>query len=408
MMIIDRKEKDILRSYKNWIFVFGRRKTGKSFLVKNFINWDDYFFIKRDKTILSEKEENLNYETLISILKRGLNENKTIVIDEFHRLGGDFFDFIHSLNKKGKLIIISSTLFLSKKLLSEKSPILGLFSEMPIKLISLKDTLKALKKIKLTKKERIENGILLREPITINSFDKNKKAREIFSKVILSNINTIPALIGEIFLEEEKTLSAIYEGILRAIASGKISSTKIADYLFSKKLIINNDASIVQQYLKNLIGFGIIKKIRVYNKNKFIYKHISSLVRLFYYADEKYNISERDITEDEIRRIVEEIMPKVVEDNIREFLAKKFGLSEAVIETKDYDIDVCLLKFNKPGVIAEVKWKEKINEKEIRKIEENLSKINARKKYLIVQDKTKIKTKIKGIEVAEVMDFITL
>lgn len=405
MTIIVRKEKNILESYKDWVFVFGRRKTGKSFLVKNFINWDEYFFVKRDKTILSEKEGELSYDTLINILKRELNNNKTLVVDEFHRLGDDFLDFIHSLNKKGRLIVISSTLFLSKKLLEEKSPILGLFSELPLRIIDLDDTLKILKSIKLTKKELLENAILLREPITINSFDKNGRARNVFSKIILSKMNTVPALVGEIFLEEEKTLSSVYEGILRAIANGRIISTEITSYLFSKKLIVNNDASIVQQYLQNLLSFGIIKRIKVYNKNKYIYKLGSPLIKFFYYADEKYNISERDITNKEVERIAQEIMPKIVEDNIREFLALKFGLSEAIIETKDYDIDACLLRFNKPEAVVEIKWKEKINNNELLKIEGDLNKIQAKKRYLFVQDKSKVKSKLK-VDIVDINDFI--
>lgn len=406
-MIIHRREEKILQSYKNWIFVFGRRKTGKSFLVKDFLNWDEYFFVKRDRTILAEREGPLAYEAFLIVLKKALNDNRTIVVDEFHRLGNDFLDFVHSLNKKGKLVVISSTLFLSKKLLTEKSPILGLFAEMPIRIISLEDTLKELKNRKLTNKELVENAILLREPITISSFDENKKARQIFSKVILSSINTIPALVGEIFLEEEKSLSAVYEGILRAIASGKISSTEISDYLFSKKLIANNDASIVQQYLQNLINFGIIKRIKIYNKNKFIYRHVSPLIKLFYYSDEKYNISERELTEKEIERIAQEVMPKIVEDNIREFLAQKFGLTESIIESRDYDIDACLLKFNKPEIAVEIKWKNEIKLDEIKKIERNLNMVKAKRRFLFTIDKKEIPKNLKlSIDTVDIADFV--
>lgn len=406
-MIIHRKEAGILKSCKSWIFVFGRRKTGKSFLVKKFIDWDEYFFVKRDKTILSEKEGDLSYETLINILKRELNENKTIVVDEFHRLGDDFLDFIHSLDKKGKLIIISSTLFLSKKLLKEKSPILGLFTEMLLRIIDFGDALKALKKARLTKKELVENAILLREPITISSFDKNKKAREVFSNMVISSINTIPALVGEIFLEEEKTLSAVYEGILRGIACGKTSSTGIATYLFSKRLIDNNDASIVQQYLQNLINFGIIKRIKVFNKNKFIYKHVSSLIKLFFYADEKYNISEREVTEEEIKRIAQEVLPRIVEDVIREYLAKKFGLIETIIESSNYDIDAYLIKFKKPEIAVEIKWKNNLHGDEIKRIEKNLNRVDAKKRWLFVPDKSKVKIKLESnIKLVDISDFI--
>lgn len=406
MMIIPRKEREDLKSCRGWIFVFGRRKTGKSFLVKNFADWDEYFFVKRDRTLLSEKEGNVSYETFLNIVKRELSQNRTIVVDEFHRLGDDFLDFVHSIKRSGRLILVSSTLFLSKKLLGEKSPILGLFSELPIRIISLADTLGVLAKMRLTKKELVENAILLREPISINSFDENKNSRDLFSKVILSNLRAIPSLIGEIFLEEEKTLSAVYEGILRSIANGNTTSTGIAGYLFSRKLIANNDASIVQQYLNNLTSLGIIKKIGVYNKNKFIYKHSSPLTMLFYYADEKYNISERDVNEEEIRRIAQEIIPRIVEDNIREFLAQKFGFSESIMEFREYDIDCCLLKFNKPSVVVEVKWKEKVRDDEIRKAEANLNKIKANKRYLFVQNKQKIPKSNFSIDIADINDFL--
>jgi replication-associated recombination protein RarA len=50
----------------------------------------------------------------MEIVKRSLAENKIIVVDEFHRLGQEFFDFLHYTEKRGKIILISSTLNLSK------------------------------------------------------------------------------------------------------------------------------------------------------------------------------------------------------------------------------------------------------------------------------------------------------
>ena len=159
----------------------------------------------------------------------------------------------------------------------------------------------------------------------------------------------------------------------------------------------------VQQYLKNLMDFGIIKKIEVYNKNKFIYKIGSPLINLFYYADEKYNISEREITAKEAENIIDNILPKIVEDVIREFAANKTGLTESVIEEKDYDIDACLLKFKKPEIVIEVKWKSKIEKEEILKAEANLGKINAKKKILFVQDKKGINSSLEVMDVEDLL-----
>ena len=400
-MIIERpKELKKINEINKWILVYGRRKTGKTFLVKNFVKYDEYLFVKTNKNIMNNKNEAISYETFIEILKRLLENNKTVIVDEFHRLGNDFFDFLHYTKKQGKLILISSTLFLSKKLISSKSPLLGLFAEISFGLINIKDALNALNKFNFSKKEKIELAILFREPVAIDYFDERRKARDIISTVILSSIKTIPSLIGEIFLEEERELSGVYEGIIRGIAIGKIGSGKISNYLFSKKLIKKDDPSVIQQYLNNLVYFGIIKKIEIFNKKRFAYKLISPLSKIYYYADEKYNLSERKINDHELALIIDELMPRLVEDNIREFIAEKNGLKESIIEAKDFDIDACLLRFKRPETILEIKWGN-LNKNDILKIESNLNKIKTKNKYIFVQDKKEIKSNLKILDVED-------
>ncbi|MEA2004297.1 MAG: hypothetical protein U9O53_05085 [archaeon] len=223
---------------------------------------------------------------------------------------------------------------------------------------------------------------------------------------MLDFLRTIPALFGEIFVEEQRSTSAAYEGIARAIACGCVVSGEISSYLFSRKLINKDDPSIIQQYLKNLEAFGIIKKIEVYNKNRFVYKHVSPLLKLFYYADEKYNISERYPDEKEIDRIIEYIMPRIIEDEMRAFFAKKYGLKESVFKTADFDVDVCLLKIKKPEVVAEIKWKTKVRAEDIKKTEANLSKFKVKKKIMFVPDKTGLKSDV--IDIIDVNDLMTL
>jgi hypothetical protein len=403
-MIIERpKELRRINEAKKWVLIYGRRKTGKTFLAENFVKYDEYFFVKRDRTIVSKRDDkSITYETFVEILKRSLKNNKVVVVDEFHRLGDDFFDFLHYTKKEGKLILISSTLFLSKKLFLTHSALLGFFVEIPITLISIEDCIRALKKLGLDKKRLVETAILLREPIAIEYFDEKENVGETLSKILIGSVKTIPALTGEIFVEEERSISAIYEGIIRAVATGRVISSEISSYLFSKKLIRKDDPSIIQQYLSNLVEFGIIKKIDVYGKKRFVYKLVSPLAKLFYYADEKYNLSERRSDEKEIKRIVAEIMPKIVEDNIREFFADKFGLKEAIIEAKDYDVDACLLKFRKPAVVLEIKWKEKVSREDVTNAERNLSKIHAEKRLLFVPNKKLVRSDV--LDVIDVSD----
>lgn len=404
-MIIKRKEVEDIKPIKKWLLIFGRRKTGKTFLVENFLDYDEYFFVKRDKSIISKRDGKvINYETLTSLIERGLPDGKTVVVDEFHRLGEDFLDFIHAAKKGGKLILISSTLSLSKSLFASRSPVLGLFAEVPIGLIDLDDTVKALRKPDIDKKFLTEMGILLKEPLAIDYYDPAVDPRKLMVRVIMHSAKTIPALVGEIFTEEERTISAIYDGILRAIAGGKTVSSEISSHLFSRGLIKKDDPSLIQQYLSNLAGFGIIKKIRVYGRKRFIYKHVSPLVRIFYYADEKYNISERALNDEEMERLVEELMPKVVEDSVRELLAKHFGLEESVAEAKDSDVDGCLLRFKKPEVALEVKWRDELGGGEVEKIVKRLSRLGAKRKILFVLDKRRMRAE--EVEVVDILDFV--
>ena len=116
MMIIERFEVNNIKKIKKWLLIFGRRKTGKTFLVENFLKYDEYFFVKRDRSILSKKDrKEITYDTFTTLIERELSNEKTIAIDEFHRLDDGFFDFIHYTEKRGKLILLSSTLYLSKK-----------------------------------------------------------------------------------------------------------------------------------------------------------------------------------------------------------------------------------------------------------------------------------------------------
>lgn len=404
MVIVKRKEIGELKAIRKWLLVFGRRKTGKTYMVRNFLKYDEYFFVKRDREIMVGRKS-MTYDTFIELFGRMLDDGKTVVVDEFHRLGDNFLDYLHYSASKGKVIAVSSTLNLTKKLVGSHSPLLGLFAEFPIPILNLKDVILELKKEKLSKKDLVEIGMLLREPLVIEYFSKEKKPLELYTQIIKNSKLLVPALVGEIFREEERTLSAIYEGILRAVASGKQISSEISSFLYSSKLIAKDDPSVIQQHLNNLVSFGLLKKLHVYNKRHFFYKHVSPLILAFYYGDEKYNIVELKADDKVIADILEGLFPRIVEDTIREFLAMHFGLRESTIVESDYDIDACLLKFKKPEIVVEVKWKKKIDSKDVRTAEETLNKVKAKRRILFVPDKKEVKIKT-DLEVMDVMDFV--
>jgi AAA+ ATPase superfamily predicted ATPase len=53
--IIYRDEADEIKKMKGWILIYGRRKVGKTFLIRNFLDYDVFFRVNRDGSILAEK-----------------------------------------------------------------------------------------------------------------------------------------------------------------------------------------------------------------------------------------------------------------------------------------------------------------------------------------------------------------
>ena len=402
-MIIPRT--DLTRRIENsskWVFIYGRRKTGKTYIVENTVKYDEFFFVNRNRSILDKKNnEIMSYETFTILFRRLLANNQTVVIDEFHRLGDEFLDILHSVQKRGKLILITSTLFLAKKLLAAHSPIMGLFNEIMVDIISLDETLKELSKFQLQKKDLLELSIFAREPIAIDYMDKLSSTPTI-SEILLGSLKAVQALVGEIFSEEERTLTMVYNGILSAVATGNISSGKISSFLFSRRLVQKDDPSIIQTYLGNLIKIGVLKKIIIFNKNKFAYKISSPLIRLFFYAEEKFAISDRNVGSREIDEILSILLPRIVEDNVREVISLQENLVETIIEDSDYDVDGYLFRFKKPQIALEVKWRNKV--RDIGKFETNLLSIIAEKRVLFVTDKSDLRSE--KISLMDVSDLI--
>jgi hypothetical protein len=405
-MIIQRKEENSLKKIHKWALIYGRRKTGKTFLVRNFFKYDEYFFVKKDRTIiLGEGDQPITYDAFIPLFNRLLRDGKTIVVDEFHRLGRDFMDHLHFVEKKGKLFVISSTFHLAKELVKSRSPLLGVFAEFPLGLIRIEDIARALPK-NTDKKNLLETSILLSEPLVIDFYEKGMDAKGLVGTLLPASKYLVSALVGEIFNEEERKLGNVYLGILRAIASGEKISTEISSFLFSRKLIQKDNPGSIQQYLQNLIEIGLIKRVPVTNRNTYIYEHVSPLIEMFYYGDEKYNISEMEADNEHMSLVFESKFPRIVERYVRSFLARRLGLIESIYIRDDFDIDAYLMRFKKGEIAVEVKWKKNIRKEDVLRAEEVLSKVESRRKMLFVPDKDKVKYRPEGIEIVDIRDFV--
>jgi len=365
---------------KDRILIYGRRKTGKTFFVKNFLKTDEYYFVTKDSTIFNKKGKELSYETFFELFKEQI-KSKTIAVDEFHRLPRAFLDYLHFLST-GKYVLLTSTSWLAKKYLTEKdSPLLGLVTPIKFNLIDERDILKNLN---LKGKELIEAVTYLREPILIQYYEKNMKTT--LTNFLFTQKYFLKTLVSEIFSEEGRSLSNIYEGILRAIANGNNKSGEISSFLFSKKIISKDNPGLIQKHLGILINLGFIEKIEVFNKKRYYYQHISPLLDLHFYLEEKYGYSEQDIPKKFLEEVLTKKMPFHIELFFRNLISKIKGMKYIKIEQPE--IDIALVQFKKLKLVAEVKWRKNIN---VLKTEEQLKDFNVEK--ILITPK-KINTKI--------------
>lgn len=362
------------------VLVYGRRKVGKSFFVRNFTRWDDYFFVKRDGGIIDlEKGKEISYEYLKDLLLR--ERDRRVVIDEFHRLPDDFLDFLHAFGDDINLVLITSTLWLAQRIFAGDSPILGIFQRFKMEIIDERDILLGLSDI-LSGKRLVETAVYLREPwlILMVQGDVTKE----IPRILCEEKDTIERLVGEVFGEEQRSLKKSYVAILGAVSNGKRKSSEISSFLFSRRIIPKDDPSIIQGHLRTLVNIGLLEKVKIVNKKFDEYIHRSPITDLYFYLDSKYGFSEVDVPLETVEKVFKELLPQHVERFFRELMSKLFGMIPAKIVEKDYDIDIVLLDLQRIKLVGEVKWKETIEKNELFKIESNLSRFKGAKKIIIV------------------------
>lgn len=385
-LVIKRYNEESIFNNSNSTILFGRRKVGKTFFIKENNRYDYYFFVTRSNSIFNQNNEELSFETFFELFKI-ISKTNVIAIDEFHRLPRIFLDYIH-FNKPKKVILLTSTLWLATKMLEEKdSALVGIFNPINFSIISEIDIVKNLSNLHLNEIDVIENSVYLREPVLIEYYEKNIKTTVV--NFLFNQKYYLKNLIGEIFSEEGRQFSKIYEGILLAISNGKNISGEIASFLFSKKLIEKDSPSLIQKNLEVLVNLGLIDKVEVYNKKKFYYKIVSPLFDLYFYLISKYDYVEQDIPKKYVEEIFKTKFPYHVEDFFNSLFSKLRGLK--IVKIHNPEIDISLMKFKNLEIVGEVKWRDEFENKND-EIFHKLNEFDSKEKIVI--SKVNIKSSI--------------
>ena len=90
------------------------------------------------------EQEYSDLDEFLNRLSSILTDERTVVIDEFQRLPKAIWDRISLFHPNGRLIISGSSFRIVDKILSDRSPLLGLFYPVKIPLINPPDIVKGL------------------------------------------------------------------------------------------------------------------------------------------------------------------------------------------------------------------------------------------------------------------------
>lgn len=279
------KRREIGMIGRTWGLVYGRRKIGKTFMLRNFFRWDYYISVGREGSFWldgGEIDRLSDIDSLVEFILKALNKGKTVVLDEFQRLSAEVIERLTIAHPRGILLLSGSSMAVIRSLTGTGSPFLGLVKEFKIGLIDPRDMIEH-----VNSEAFLDYMVYLRDPWLIPMMKGTSILRDLYD--VVTHIPwTIPSLVGEVFIEEDRKLTAIYEGITRCIGAGRGRPSEIASILYARGVINKDSSSAIVPYIKNLLKMGILKEVKLHNRKGVVYRMLSPIFSVFYYIAEKY------------------------------------------------------------------------------------------------------------------------
>lgn len=338
---------------RGWILLYGRRKVGKTYLLRRIYDPDVYILIKRDRSLWSE-DLSVDIPSLSLQVRQQLKEGNTVVIDEFQRLKQSMLEEITLSHPKGKLILSGSSLRVVNNVLAPNSPLLGFFTPIKLGLISPQDMITSLSS-KFTPAKVIEASTFLRDPWLI-PFYEGETMQKFLYRVVTQFPETITSLIGEIFKEEERKITGKYEAILSLVGAGTWKAKEIASILYNRNVITEPSSSHINQYLKNLRGMDVLDSYRIYHSKTKFNRLKSPVMNIFYYLDDRYNIAERQTSLQEIKPTLHKLLALEIQNFCADLFSSLYEGRKEYFIGPHKEIDFIITQRDSPVCIGEVKW----------------------------------------------------
>ncbi len=291
-VVLNRWECNYLVENSNkWLLVYGRRKTGKTWLLRRCIEWSLYATITRSgECILEERDTGYRVaglgECIDAIAKRLRRGSGSIVIDEFQRLPTRYWDVIALTGQEAEagLIACGSSLGIAARIFNRNSPLLGLFEAFRVDLVDVADTITSLHNWGLPSREAVLWSVIARDPWLLMHVEPRGEPWRILAQHARGLVPAARGLIGEVFVEEERQLSRVYDATLRLLAGGYWRASDIAARLYAAGLVSSPQPGSATGVLGVLEEMGLVERIPLWRTRgaRTYYRHRSPLVSLLY------------------------------------------------------------------------------------------------------------------------------
>jgi len=353
-----RTEAREIEDLPSWILIHGRRKVGKTFILRNFIRHDVYVTVRRDGASYATGlplERIESPERLVYLVGPLLKDGRTVIIDEFQRLPESFLDEIATFHPHGRLILSGSSMRVVKRVMGIGAPLVGLMSVYQLGLLRPTDALRAFQGS--GPELAVPLSAYLRDPWLVDMYKGETDLEVFLHKAIRASRMAIPALIGEVFVESERSLTQVYEGVLRGVGAGLWSPGQVAHRLHTTGLLGSDAATHVMPYLKNLEDMGLVTSVDIFGmRRRKVHRLVSQMMDTFYYLADRHQT-------DEVDRPLEEVRPnlrRMVSQAVERFVGELFQqLEEGRLEYSfDPELDFIITKGRNrtPSTVGEVRW----------------------------------------------------
>lgn len=300
----------------------------------------------------------MDYEVAMERVLEALERpGSIVVIDEFQRLPEKYWNLIavSSQENGGRLILCGSSMGILKQILDKGSPLLGIVSGFHIDLASASDTIASLAG-KLPPRQALLWASIARDPWILPHIDLTRGPwHELLDKGRIL-IPIVQGLIGEVFLEEERQLTKLYEALLRLLALRNWNIKMLAHRLYGLGLTSTPQPSSVTGVLHAMEKMGLVTRLPLWRTrySRIYYMHRSPLLAMLLYLDEETGGLEGGLSLETVktRYSIE------VQFTIGRLLAEYHGLRHAytILPGDREDIDIVLLDRNgSPRIGYEVK-----------------------------------------------------